>query len=174
MISKAGAIGRYSRAPPNHFASRILQSATEVSEEVSSATALICSNGFRLTSRIDRTAFSEAIATPEGLLAERGSVRAPIDPAANFPSRAMVGKKTLHLPDWSLIDLPEHERTPLDLAIPRIKFALMKPVWGEKAEGWGTPSEFETWLNSGEPDPAPPRIAQAVEYYGYGKREVKP
>jgi hypothetical protein len=37
-------------------------------------------------------------------------------------------------------DLPEHERTPLELAIPRIKFALMKPVWGVQAVGWGTPS----------------------------------
>ena len=34
----------------------------------------------------------------------------PIDPGANFPSRVVVEKKTLHLPDWSAIDLPEHER----------------------------------------------------------------
>ena len=34
----------------------------------------------------------------------------PIDPDANFPSRAIVSKKNLHLPDWSAIDLPEHER----------------------------------------------------------------
>ena len=34
----------------------------------------------------------------------------PIDPDANFPSRAIVSKKNLHLPDWSTIDLPEHER----------------------------------------------------------------
>ena len=33
-----------------------------------------------------------------------------IDPVANFPSRAIVGKKTVHLPDWSLIELPDHER----------------------------------------------------------------
>jgi hypothetical protein len=71
-------------------------------------------------------------------------------------------------------DLPEYERTPIELAIPRIKFELMKPAWGEPNAGWGTPSEFETWLKNGEPDPAPPRIAQAVEYYGYAKREVKP
>jgi len=71
-------------------------------------------------------------------------------------------------------DLPEHERAPIELAIPRIKFALMKPVWGEPDAGWGTPSEFETWLENGEPDPAPRRISQAAEYYGYAKREVKP
>jgi len=34
----------------------------------------------------------------------------PIDPDTNFPSRAIVSKKNLHLPDWSTIDLPEHER----------------------------------------------------------------
>ena len=41
---------------------------------------------------------------------DRAPVRVPIDPAANFPSRAIDAKKTLHLPDWSLIELPEHER----------------------------------------------------------------
>ncbi|WP_280711151.1 GAF domain-containing protein [Bradyrhizobium sp. BR13661] len=33
-----------------------------------------------------------------------------IDPEINFPSRTIVSKKNLHLPDWSAIDLPEHER----------------------------------------------------------------
>ncbi|HET7886802.1 MAG TPA: GAF domain-containing protein, partial [Bradyrhizobium sp.] len=37
--------------------------------------------------------------------------RQPIDPAANFPSRAIATKQMLHLPDWSLIELPEYERT---------------------------------------------------------------
>jgi two-component system, NtrC family, sensor kinase len=34
----------------------------------------------------------------------------PIDPEINFPSRTIVSRKNLHLPDWSAIDLPEHER----------------------------------------------------------------
>jgi two-component system, NtrC family, sensor kinase len=34
----------------------------------------------------------------------------PIDPEINFPSRTFVSRKNLHLPDWSAIDLPEHER----------------------------------------------------------------
>jgi two-component system, NtrC family, sensor kinase len=34
----------------------------------------------------------------------------PIDPAANFPSRVFVGKTMLHIPDWSAIELPVHER----------------------------------------------------------------
>jgi hypothetical protein len=36
--------------------------------------------------------------------------RVPIDPSANFPSRAILTKETLYLPDWSRIELPEHER----------------------------------------------------------------
>ncbi len=59
----------------------------------------------------DGATFSPAaVASPEGLLADRGPANLPIDRSANFPSRAILDKKMLHLPDWSLIDLPEHER----------------------------------------------------------------
>ena len=51
-----------------------------------------------------------AVASPEGSFADPGPTNFPIDPSANFPSRAIVDKKMLHLPDWSRIDLPEHER----------------------------------------------------------------
>ena len=60
--------------------------------------------------RCDATTYTAvARATPEGLQA---SIRppTPIDPGVNFPSRAIVAKQTLHLPDWSLIELPEYER----------------------------------------------------------------
>ncbi len=60
--------------------------------------------------RCDATTYTAvARATPEGLQA---SIRPPepIDPGANFPSRAIVAKETLHLPDWSLVELPEYER----------------------------------------------------------------
>ena len=50
-----------------------------------------------------------AVAAPEGLLAEIRLPNLPLDPNANFPSRAILDKKMLHLPDWSMIDLPEHE-----------------------------------------------------------------
>jgi two-component system NtrC family sensor kinase len=50
-----------------------------------------------------------AVASPEGPFEDGGPTVFPIDPSANFPSRAIVDKKMLHLPDWSLIDLPEHE-----------------------------------------------------------------
>lgn len=49
-------------------------------------------------------------ATPEGPMADLAPERFPIDPNANFPSRAILDKTMLHLADWSLIDLPEHER----------------------------------------------------------------
>jgi len=51
-----------------------------------------------------------ASAGPQGPLPITQFKKAPIDPDANFPSRAIVAKKTLHLPDWSLIELPEFER----------------------------------------------------------------
>jgi GAF domain-containing protein len=50
-----------------------------------------------------------AVASPEGPFVDPGPTNFTIDPSANFPSRATVDKKMLHLPDWSLIDLPEHE-----------------------------------------------------------------
>jgi GAF domain-containing protein len=50
-----------------------------------------------------------AAASPEGPFEDDGPTSFPIDPSANFPSRAIVDRKMLHLPDWSLIDLPEHE-----------------------------------------------------------------
>ena len=40
-------------------------------------------------------------ATPEGPLADLAPDRMPIDPDANFPSRAFLTKSELHLPDWS-------------------------------------------------------------------------
>jgi GAF domain-containing protein len=48
-------------------------------------------------------------ATTQGLM-KLPPGRPPIDPSANFPSRAFLAKETLNLPDWSQIDLPEHER----------------------------------------------------------------
>lgn len=56
-----------------------------------------------------------AVAGQEGPLAITVSNRTPVDPAANFPSRAIVAKETLHLPDWSRIELPEFERRIRDL-----------------------------------------------------------
>ena len=59
--------------------------------------------------RCDGATYSPmARATPEGLQTDARPSQ-PIDPDANFPSRAIIAKKTLHLPDWSLIDPPAYE-----------------------------------------------------------------
>ena len=52
----------------------------------------------------------KAMATPAGLTQVPGSTVMPVDPAANFPSRAIVSKTMLHLRDWSTIELPAHEQ----------------------------------------------------------------
>ena len=71
---------------------------------------LHCERSFFL--RCDRTTYSPmSIATLEnGLVDVDSTRRMPIDPAKNFPSRSIVEKKTLYLPDISLMDLPRHER----------------------------------------------------------------
>jgi hypothetical protein len=104
--------------------------------------------------------------------------RAPeAEPAARADARALLRRDIgllNNITNSLRPDLPDYERTPIELAIPRIKLALMKPVWGETEAGWGTPSEFEEWVKEGELDPAPQHVAQAVEYYRYAKREAKP
>ncbi|MBI2799857.1 MAG: GAF domain-containing protein [Gammaproteobacteria bacterium] len=57
----------------------------------------------------DTTVWTEVAATIDGVAPELGRVTMPLDPHANFPSRAIVDKATLHLPDWSAIELPAHE-----------------------------------------------------------------
>jgi GAF domain-containing protein/DNA-binding response OmpR family regulator len=46
----------------------------------------------------------------EKFTSEPSSKLHPIDPEANFPSRVIRSKTMLHIPDWSQIDLPPHER----------------------------------------------------------------
>jgi len=50
-----------------------------------------------------------ATAALDGSFNELG-YSALIDPAANFPSRAILEKQTLYYPDWSVIELPDRER----------------------------------------------------------------
>ena len=52
----------------------------------------------------------KAMATSAGLTPVPGSTVMPVDPDANFPSRAIVSKTMLHLRDWSAIALPAHEQ----------------------------------------------------------------
>jgi signal transduction histidine kinase len=62
----------------------------------------------------------------EGRLPLVNMPRVKIDPAANFTSRAIVQKKTVHLPDWSVIELPPHERMIQDRL--GIQTALFMPL----------------------------------------------
>ena len=48
----------------------------------------------------------QAMATPAGLTPVPGAQLMPVDPAANFPSRAIRSKTMLHVPDWSAVELP--------------------------------------------------------------------
>ena len=52
----------------------------------------------------------KAMATPAGLAPVPGSAVMPVDPEANFPSRAIVSKTMLHVRDWSAVELPAHEK----------------------------------------------------------------
>jgi len=69
--------------------------------------------------RCDRTALVRvqgthylpiAHATPAGLENDRWTEPVPIDPAANFPSQAIVRKQTVHIADWDAIELSERQR----------------------------------------------------------------
>jgi len=53
----------------------------------------------------------------------------PIDPAANFPSRVFLGKTMLHIPDWTAIELPVHERGVYESM--GIRSSLMLPLLRE-------------------------------------------
>src|ERR1700730_6831661 len=54
--------------------------------------------------------WNAAQASPQGPWPILAPEKVAIDPDANFPSRAVVSKKNLHVPDWSSIDLPDYER----------------------------------------------------------------
>jgi GAF domain-containing protein len=51
-----------------------------------------------------------AVANDERMVPAAGPPVAQVDPAANFPSRVIVGKALLHIPDWSAIELPPQEQ----------------------------------------------------------------
>ena len=52
----------------------------------------------------------KAVATPRGLVPDLGPAHDVANPEASFPARALASKKTLYLPDWSQIELPEAEQ----------------------------------------------------------------
>jgi GAF domain-containing protein len=72
--------------------------------------------------------WAAAVATQAaGLAASVEGTRLPLDAALNFPSRAILSKSVLHLPDWNAIDdLPEHERHIRDVS--GVRAGLMLPL----------------------------------------------
>ena len=58
----------------------------------------------------DRHFYTTVHADRDGVTPTAKDHGAPIDPAANFPSRAIVDRKPLVVDDWLAIELPEHER----------------------------------------------------------------
>ena len=64
------------------------------------------------------------------------SGRIPLDPAHNFPARALASKAPLHIPDWTAIELPEHEQTIYRLTGTRSSL-LLPLLRGPDQEGLG-------------------------------------
>ncbi len=76
---------------------------------VSAVRRLQCDLAFVMLS--DESSFTPvAGANLDGLLSDLGPSQVPIDWQANFPSRALLSKETYYLPDWSVVELPPHER----------------------------------------------------------------
>ncbi len=66
---------------------------------------------FAILIRCDGSTYSPAAgALRDGPMTDMGPPVVTIDPARNFPSRAIISKAVLHLPDWSALELPEHEQ----------------------------------------------------------------
>jgi len=57
-----------------------------------------------------RNWWNAAVATPEGQLPVLLPGLFPVDAKASFPARAILAKAMLYLPDWSTIEVPEHQR----------------------------------------------------------------
>jgi GAF domain-containing protein len=106
---------REQQAATSNMLRIISQSPTDVrpvfDDIVVTATRLLQSDHVAVMLRDGDTFSAVAAATPEGLIADaRLAKNARIDPSTNFPSRAIIDGKMLHLPDWSLIDVPKFER----------------------------------------------------------------
>ena len=93
---------------------------------VATAVRLIsCDSAF--VHRRDGSIFAVAAgATVAGPISGIDMPSLPVDPSANFPSRVMVDKTMLHLPDWAAVALPEHERRVRDAF--GVEASLMLPL----------------------------------------------
>ena len=75
------------------------------------------------------TLFPVAVAGPGGLRDVTVTAPVPIDPDANLPSRAILARKDLYLPDLSKIELPAFERNARNLR--GIRSSLLLPMLRE-------------------------------------------
>ena len=51
-----------------------------------------------------------SIARPGEAVSGPGPSLVPLDATANFPSRVILGRQMLHIPDWLAVELPPHEQ----------------------------------------------------------------
>ena len=81
--------------------------------------------------RCDGKTFSPVVgAHKDGTSMKMDSSDMPVDPAANFPSRVMVTKTLLHVPDWSAVDLTEQQQRVYDKL--GVRSSLMLPLLRER------------------------------------------
>jgi hypothetical protein len=97
--------------------------------------------------------------------------RLPIDTNSRADSRALLRREFAVLntiPRQLRADLASQDRKDIERGIRRTKLLLLKPVWGQPAEGFGEISVFESWVEGDERDPPPAGMTGALELYRYG------
>ncbi len=86
-------------------------------------------------------------------------------------SRAMVKRDIFILNSLSnalRTDLNPEDQVDIELAVPRIKVALLKTVW---AEDWGDPEAFEDWVFRSAAEDPPQELEAAAAFYDPGLQE---
>ncbi len=58
--------------------------------------------------------------------------------------------------------LKSAQATPLRIALPRLRRALLLRIWDEQ---WGNPDAFEAWIKNGDPENPPAAMAQPARLY---------
>jgi len=77
---------------------------------VQAATKLVDCDVASATRSDDAAWWQVAVATQNGLEAEIVGTRHPIDPDRNFMSCMLQSKQTMHVPDWTALDMPPHSK----------------------------------------------------------------
>jgi len=86
-------------------------------------------------------------------------------------SRAMVKRDIFILNSLSnalRTDLNPEDQVDIELAVPRIKVALLKTVW---AEDWGDPEAFEDWVFRSAAEDPQQELEAAAAFYDPGLQE---